>query len=121
MALNATINGSTFSVGDIVKVDQKIEEGDKSRNQIFEGLVIGIRGRGESKSFTVRRIGAQNIGIERIFQLISPTINGIEVVRKGKRGIRRAKLYYTRELKSKKGLEEIYTRAKRKTEEKKSK
>lgn len=121
MALNAIIKDTLFSVGDTVRVNQKIEEGDKSRNQVFEGLVIGIKGRGESKSFTVRRIGAQNVGIERIYQLGSPTISSIEVVRKGRSGVRRAKLYYTRELKSKKALEEIYSRSKRKTRELKSK
>lgn len=113
MALSATIKDTEFSVGDTIKVNQTISEGDKTRNQIFEGMVIGIRGRGENRSFTVRKIGVQNVGIERIFPIDSPIINGIEVVRKGKRGVKRAKLYYTRHKKSKKAREDIYSRAKR--------
>ncbi len=114
MALSATINGSEFSVGDTVQVNQKIEEGEKTRNQIFEGMVIAIRGRGDNRTFTVRKIGIQKIGIERIFPLNSPAINSIKIVREGKSGVKRAKLYYTRNSKSKKTKEDIYSRAKRK-------
>lgn len=113
MALSATHKDTEFSVGDTVKVSQKIEEADKTRDQIFEGMVIGIKGRNENRSFIVRKVGVQNIGIERIFPLNSPAINSIEVVRHGKRGVKRAKLYYTRDKKSKKAEEEIYSRAKR--------
>jgi large subunit ribosomal protein L19 len=84
-----------FNAGDTVKVHYKIIEGGKSRVQPFEGIVISKKGTGVSKTFTVRRIGADNIGVERIFPLYSPNIDKIEVVSYGK--VRRAKLYYLRE------------------------
>lgn len=114
MALSTThkpVDGeeSTFSVGDVVKVHQRIKEGEKSRVQVYEGTVIKIKGRGVSKTFTVRRIGAQMIGIERIFPVSTPIIEKIEVVKPGKRGIRRSKLYYIRD-KSRKEISRIYSR-----------
>ncbi|NPA10673.1 MAG: 50S ribosomal protein L19 [Epsilonproteobacteria bacterium] len=83
-----------FRPGDTLKVAVKIKEGEKTRIQNFEGVVIAIKGSGTGKTFTVRKIGANNIGVERIFPLYSESIAGIEVVRKGK--VRRAKLYYLR-------------------------
>lgn len=77
------------------KREEKIEE--KERIQVFEGKVIGIRGRGENKTFTVRRIGVGGVEIERIFPLSSPWITKIEVKEKG--DVRRAKLYYLRKAK----------------------
>lgn len=104
MALFAVHNEKPFHIGDIVRVHQKIQEGDplrrsssevsKTRTQIFEGMVIAIKGEGVNKSFMVRRIGAGNIGIERIFPLASPLIEKIEVVKPG--AVRRSKLYYLR-------------------------
>lgn len=84
-----------FHVGDTVRVFYKIIEGDKLRTQPYEGIVISKRGEGVSKSFTVRRIGADNVGIERIFPASSPNIDSIKLMRKGK--VRRAKLYYLRD------------------------
>jgi large subunit ribosomal protein L19 len=84
-----------FNAGDTVKIHYKIIEGGKSRVQPFEGIVISKKGTGVSKTFTVRRIGADNIGVERIFPLYSPNIDKIEVISYGK--VRRAKLYYLRE------------------------
>lgn len=83
-----------FNVGDTIKVSYKIAEGDKSRTQPFEGIVISKKGSGVSKTFTVRRIGADSIGVERIFPLHSPNIEKIDVLKAGK--VRRAKLYYLR-------------------------
>lgn len=83
-----------FSPGDIIKVYQKIQEGDKTRSQIFEGIVLGIRGRGENKSFTVRKIAAGAVGVERIWPINSPLIEKIIIAKKGH--VRRAKLYYLR-------------------------
>lgn len=121
MALKVKHNDDIeFGVGDTIRVVTKIKEGDKARQQAFEGLVIGIKGRGNSKTFTVRRIGVQQIGIERIFPLASPSIEKIEIVRKGLRGVRRAKLYYTR-FKSKREIEQIYTRASKREKTKASK
>lgn len=95
MALKAKIKEIEFSIGDKVRVSQKIQEGDKTRIQIFEGIVIAIRGEGENKMFTVRKIGAAGIGVERIWPLNTPWIEKIKVVKKGQ--VRRAKLYFLRE------------------------
>jgi len=81
-------------IGDTVKVNVRIIEGDKERIQAFVGTVISRKGSGVSKTFTVRRI-VNNEGVERVFPVHSPKIAGIEIVRHGK--TRRAKLYYLRE------------------------
>lgn len=83
-----------FRAGDTVKVHYKIIEGDKVRVQPFEGIVISRRGNDISKTFMVRRIGTDNVGVERIFPVFSPNIEKIDVVKRGK--VRRAKLYYLR-------------------------
>lgn len=82
-----------FEPGDTVRVHVKIKEGDKTRVQPFEGVVIGRRGRDIQETFTVRKVSF-GIGVERIFPLHSPLIQNIEVVRQGH--VRRAKLYYLR-------------------------
>jgi large subunit ribosomal protein L19 len=82
-----------------VRVHVRITEGDKSRVQPFEGVVIGRRGRSVQETFTVRKVSF-GIGVERIFPLHSPSIESIELLRSGK--VRRAKLYYLREKKGKK-------------------
>ncbi len=87
-----------FEIGDTVKVHYRIVEGDKERIQVFEGIVIAINNKGIKKTFTVRKISF-DVGVERIFPLISPRIAKIEVVRKGK--VRRSKLYYLRERRGK--------------------
>jgi large subunit ribosomal protein L19 len=95
-------NVPEFRSGDTVRVDYKIKEGDKERIQPFEGVVIARKGAGEGKTFTVRRIASGEIGVERIFPLNSPWIEGLKVVKKGR--ARRAKLYYLRERKGKKAM-----------------
>jgi len=87
-----------FNVGDTVKVHVIIREGDKERTQIFRGDVIGKRGTGMKASFTVRKVSF-GVGVERVFPLHSKMIKTIEVVRKA--SVRRAKLYYLRDLKGK--------------------
>lgn len=87
-----------FKVGDTVKVHVLIREGDKERIQIFKGDVIAKRGSGMGATFTVRKI-SYGIGVERIFPLHSRMVKKVEVVRHGK--VRRAKLYYLRQLKGK--------------------
>jgi large subunit ribosomal protein L19 len=87
-----------FNVGDTVKVHVIIREGDKERIQIFRGDVIGKRGGGMKASFTVRKVSF-GIGVERVFPMHSKMIKAIEVVRKA--NVRRAKLYYLRDLKGK--------------------
>ena len=88
-----------FRPGDTIRVHVRIREGDKTRVQPFEGVVIGRRGRGIQETFTVRKVSF-GIGVERIFPAHSPAIERIDVLRSGK--VRRAKLYYLREKKGKK-------------------
>lgn len=85
----------TFSVGDTINVHQKIVEGDKTRTQLFKGIVIGIKGHQGLKSFTIRKIATAGVAVEKIFPLETPTITKIEVLKKGR--VRRAKLYYLRD------------------------
>ena len=87
-----------FEVGDTVKVYVKVVEGTRERLQAFEGIVIAKKNGGLRESFTVRRVSF-GIGIERTFQLHSPRVDKIELVRHGK--VRRAKLYYLRDLSGK--------------------
>lgn len=94
-----------FKPGDTVKVYVKIKEQDKERLQPFEGVVIAISSKGKTKSFTVRKVSS-GIGVERVFLSDSPSIARIELVKEGK--VRRAKLYYLRNLKGKQArIEEI--------------
>ena len=85
-----------FDAGDTVKVMVRVREGDKERLQAFEGVVIRRRSSGINENFTIRRISANGIGVERTFLINSPRIDKLEVVRYGK--VRRAKLYYLRGL-----------------------
>lgn len=84
-----------FTIGDTIAVSQKITEGDKERLQVFEGDVICQSRNGISSTFTVRKISANSVAIERIFPVFSPLIDSIKVVRRG--DVRRAKLYYLRD------------------------
>lgn len=88
-----------FRSGDTIRVSVRIVEGDKERVQDYEGLVIGKRGGGIRETITVRRVSF-GVGMERVFQLHSPRIEAIKVVRRSK--VRRAKLYYLRNLSGKK-------------------
>jgi large subunit ribosomal protein L19 len=93
-----TLTRPPMQAGDTVKVHVRVKEGDKERVQIFEGIVINLRRGGTRASFTVRKVSFGQ-GVERIFPLHSPVIQKIEVVRSAK--VRRAKLYYLRDLKGK--------------------
>ena len=102
----------SFDIGDAVNVHFKIREENKMRTQVFGGIVIGKKGAGAGKTFTVRRI-SYGEGVERIFPLNSPLIDKIVVTKKGK--VRRAKLYYLRGKKGKKA-----TKVREKVAQKKS-
>lgn len=80
--------------GDTVKVHVRIVEGNRERIQIFQGIVIRLRGGGNDQNFTVRRIASHGIGVERTFLLRSPRVEKIEILRRAK--VRRAQLYYMR-------------------------
>lgn len=83
-----------FSVGDTVRVDVKIREGDRERIQAFEGTVIAKKGSGVAETFTVRRV-SYGVGVERVFPLHSPNVATVKIIRNGK--VRRSKLYYLRD------------------------
>lgn len=87
-----------FAPGDTVRVNVKVKEGTRERVQAFEGVCIGRQGGGLNEAFTVRKI-SYGVGVERVFQLYSPLLDSIQLVRRGK--VRRAKLYYLRGLRGK--------------------
>lgn len=89
------IKSINFVPGDIVRVHERIKEGDKSRIQVFEGTIIAIKGRGENKSFTVMKI-VGDVGVEKIFPIMSPNLAKVEFKEHSKKKVRRAKLYYKR-------------------------
>ena len=89
-----------FRAGDTVRLGIEIKEGDKKRVQTFEGIVIARSAEGVSATFTVRKIGANSVGVERIFPLYSDSIKSFEVLRRGR--VRRAKLHFLRGLTGKK-------------------
>jgi large subunit ribosomal protein L19 len=88
----------SFRVGDTVKVHAKVVEGDKERIQIFEGVVIGRQGSGARESVRVLKL-SYGVGVERLFPIHSPMVDKIELAKEGK--VRRAKLYFLRELRGK--------------------
>ena len=97
--LSANKTMPEFAPGDTVIVNVKVTEGDKTRVQAYEGVCIARSGRGLHESFTVRKI-SYGEGVERVFPLYAPAIDSLKVVRRGK--VRRAKLYYLRNLRGKK-------------------
>jgi large subunit ribosomal protein L19 len=88
----------TFAPGDTIVVQVKVKEGDRSRLQAFEGVVIAKRNRGVNSAFTVRKI-SNGVGVERTFQTYSPLVDSLAVKRRG--DVRKAKLYYLRDLSGK--------------------
>ncbi len=95
MAQNFIYNDQEINIGDTVRVHQEISEGKKTRVQVFEGIVMAIKNRDVNKSFTVRKIASGNVGVEKIFPVLMPSIKKIEVKRRGE--IKRSKLYYLRD------------------------
>ncbi|MFC1653471.1 50S ribosomal protein L19 [Patescibacteria group bacterium] len=95
MANSFKYKEETFGVGDTINVIIKVQEGEKTRQQTFTGLLIAIKGRQENTSFTVRKIGTHGVGVEKIFPVLSPDITNITLKARGK--VRRSKLYYLRQ------------------------
>ena len=91
------ISEITFAPGDIVRVHQRITEDQKTRTQVFEGVVLGIRGRGVNKSFTVRKLVGE-VAVERIWPISSPNIEKVQVKAHPKHRVRRSKLYFLRDV-----------------------
>ncbi len=88
-----------FRAGDTLRVAVTIKEGDKTRVQNFEGVCIARRGEGSGETFMVRKIAANSVGVERIFPILSDSVDSITVLRRGK--VRRSKLFYLRERRGK--------------------
>lgn len=95
--ISAKVNDVDIHIGDTLRVHSQVVEGTKTRVQVFEGILIRLRGRGENSTFTVRKIGAAGIGVERTWPLDGRSIVKIEVKKKTS-GVRRSKLYYLRDL-----------------------
>ncbi|MDQ2177095.1 50S ribosomal protein L19 [Marinifilum sp. D714] len=98
-AFKSGIEIPEFQAGDTISVSYKIKEGNKERTQVFRGVVIQIKGTGSTKTFTIRKMSG-NVGVERIIPFTSPFIEKIEVNKRGR--VRRARIYYLRELTGKK-------------------
>ena len=101
MAIKITYKDQQFSVGDTIRVNYKIREKDKERNQAFDGIILAIKGLGENKNIVVRKNASDSIAVERIFPINSPWIDDIKKIKSPKKKIRRAKLYYLRNPKAK--------------------
>lgn len=95
--ISVQVDEQNMHVGDTVRVHNKVVEGVKTRIQVFEGILIRVRGRDVNKTFTVRKIGAGGIGVERTWPLDSSSISKIEIKKKATK-VRRSKLYYLRDL-----------------------
>lgn len=95
--ISAKVEDIEIHIGDTIRVHTKVIEGTKTRVQVFEGILIRLRGRGENKTFTVRKIGAGGVGVERTWPYPSRSIVKIEVKKKTT-GVRRSKLYYLRDI-----------------------
>lgn len=85
----------TFQPGDVVRVHQKIQEGEKTRIQVFQGTVLAIKGRGANKTFNVRKL-VGDVAVERIWPIGSPNIEKVEIKEKPRKRVRRSKLYHLR-------------------------
>lgn len=94
MANTISVKGTPLHIGDLVAISYAFSEGDKKKEQIFEGTLIAVKGAGDNKMFTVRKVGKDSIGVERIFPALSPFITKVHVTKKGR--ARRAKLYFIR-------------------------
>lgn len=101
--ISAKYGDINIHIGDTLRVHSKVVEGPKTRIQVFEGILIRLRGRGENTTFTVRKIGAGGIGVERTWPLDARSIVKIEVKKKTA-GVRRSKLYYLRDLTGKEAV-----------------
>ncbi len=95
--ISGKFNDTDIHIGDTIRVSSQVIEGAKTRTQIFEGILISLRGRAENKSFTVRRIGAGGIGVERTWPLNARSLVKIDIKKKAGK-VRRSKLYYLRDL-----------------------
>lgn len=103
MSLQTVVCGTTVHIGDSVIIGQKIREGEKDRIQNFSGIVIAMKGEQSEKTFTVRRIAAGAIGVEKIFPIDMPSLVSVKIVKQA--AVRRSKLYFLRERTGKAALQ----------------
>ena len=102
MALKITHNKNDFFIGDTIRLGYKIKEGDKERIQAFDGMIVSIRGKAASRTFTVRKEASDKVIVERIFPVDSPWIDSIKKLRSPKKTPRRAKLNFLKNPKARK-------------------
>lgn len=95
--ISAKVGAQEVHIGDTIRVHNKVVEGDKTRIQIFEGILIRLKGRGENRTMIVRKIGAGGVGVERTWPLDGRNLVKVEVKKKATK-VRRSKLYYLRDL-----------------------
>lgn len=95
--LNTKVAGTQIHVGDTLRIYTNVVEGNKTRVQVFEGILIALNGRGENKMMTIRRVGIRGMGVERLWPVDSRVIVKVEVKKKATK-VRRSKLYYLRDL-----------------------
>ncbi len=106
--VNPKVDLPTFNSGDTVAVHYKIKEGNKERTQVFQGVVLQVKGHGSTETFTVRKM-ASGVGVERVFPSNSPFIEKIELLKRGK--VRRSRIFYLRDRKGKSArIKERYNR-----------
>lgn len=101
--ISGQIGDQQIHIGDTLRIFSQVVEGGKSRTQIFEGILISLRGRGENQTFTIRRISPGGIGVERTWPVNSKSLVKVEVKKKATK-VRRSKLYYLRNLTGRKAL-----------------
>lgn len=96
MSYSITIKGTKVKVGDTVKINYKFKEGNKEKTQVFQGILMAVKGKGNNKMILVRKVTKDNLGVERIFPLVSPYLAKVSLEKKGK--TRRGKIYFIRGL-----------------------
>lgn len=107
MANSFQFKNKIFKVGDTISLSYKIKEGEKEKTQIFKGILIKIKGdKPAEKTITIRKISRSGIGVEKIIPLMSPFINNISLIKKGR--VRRSKLYFIRSLSDQQLLQKLY-------------
>jgi large subunit ribosomal protein L19 len=104
MSLKFSFQDQEYTIGDTLKINYKIKEKDKERIQAFDGILLAIQGRGEGKSIIIQKTATDGIKVERIFPINSPWIDSIKRLRSPKTKIRRSKLYYLRNSKTRKTI-----------------
>ena len=107
MANSFSIKETVVNIGDTVAVNYTFNEGGKEKKQAFEGVVVAVRGRGDNKMFTVRKMTRSKIGVERIIPVISPFVESVKITKKG--SVRRAKVSFIRKKSEREIRERVFS------------